>query len=161
MLPTSLSTQLSSHFIIPSTCPPCFTDIPHLSTQNEHPNFKSTLPRCLQKIHIHTAPHVLNLVPHDVLHSKFAAIEISVWFSVRCRVGQLDQQRILHLLHFTVAGTSMLSVVCYYHNRKVEWNKLGISFASGRQRRIWPLSSSDHTPCSRSLRSKPIETAPT
>ncbi len=73
---------------------------------------------------------VLNLVRHDVLHSKLAAIEVSVRFSVRYRVEQQDQQRILHLVHFTVRGTSMVSVVCQYHNRTVEFNKLGMSTSS-------------------------------
>ncbi len=83
-------------------------------------------------MHFPTSCSLLNLVSHDFLHSMFAAIEISVWFSVRYRVEQQDQQRILHLLHFTVAGTSMCSVLCYYHNQKVKWNKLGIASSSER-----------------------------
>ncbi len=63
---------------------------------------------------------MLNLFRQGVLYSNFAAIEVSVSFSVRYRVEELDQQRILQLLYFTVAGTSMFSVVCYYHNRKVD-----------------------------------------
>ncbi len=62
---------------------------------------------------------LLNLVRHNVLHSKFAAIEVSVWSSVQYRAEKQDLQRILHLDRFTVAGNSMLSGVCYYHNRQL------------------------------------------
>ncbi len=80
-------------------------------------------------VHIRRVFYMLNLVRHDVLYSKFAVIAVFVFSQYEYRAHEQDQQRILHLPHFTVGGTSILSAVYYYHNRAVEWNKLGISIS--------------------------------
>ncbi len=66
---------------------------------------------------------VLKLVWHEILRSKFALIEVSVCLSVRCHTEEREQEQFLNLLEFTVADTSILTAVYYYHNWTVEWNK--------------------------------------
>ena len=51
---------------------------------------------------------VLNLARQDFLYSKFAAIEVSDWFSLRYRVEEEDQPRIL-----TLSDVQNATLICF------------------------------------------------